>query len=228
MYFAAIPRNFVMPGKLPTMSFLRFVGFSSCRLQCQRLISLLAIQRNPNRLSIHQTLQSKRFPRFYSSIDNEVAQAKQWLKSFTPQQIPKHMFDVSFSRASGPGGQKVNKTSSKATVSLDPHQWLDPQSCYWIPKAVRQQIQHKKIRFETKSGGLLIQSDLSRNRDVNISECFSKLLSEIKLAVYFEEEMSEDDKKKWEELKLRSKEKRLFSKKKNSEKKKSRSKNFDI
>ncbi|KAG2731579.1 hypothetical protein G9P44_005166 [Scheffersomyces stipitis] len=127
----------------------------------------------------------------------------------------------------GAGGQKVNKTSSKATVALEPSQWLDPQYCYWIPLPVRRQISAKKIRYETKKGGILIQSDTTRNRDVNTDECFRKLLQEIKDTTFFAGEVSEEDKKRWEEIREDAKEKRMFNKKKQSDKKKSRQKKFD-
>lgn len=158
----------------------------------------------------------------------EISKAKKWVNEFTTSKIPVHEFEISYSRASGAGGQKVNKTSSKATVAMSPEKWLNEQFCYWIPKPIISQISTKKIRYETKSGGILIQSDGSRNRDVNTAECFSKLLQEIKEVVYFEEEMTEDDRKRWEEIKEKAKEKRLFHKKRQSDKKKSRSKNFDF
>lgn len=106
--------------------------------------------------------------------------ARQWLMTFSHSDIPKTMFDVSYSRSSGPGGQKVNKTSSKATVALQPHAWLNPQFCYWIPKPVLDQISNAKLRYQTKEGGILVQSDYSRSREENTAECFKKLLQEIK------------------------------------------------
>lgn len=158
---------------------------------------------------------------------HEIEKAKTWLENLTIQKIPQSIFEISYSRASGAGGQKVNKTSSKATISLSPDQWLNPQFCYWIPSPIRDQLVSRKIRYETKSGGILIQSDSSRSKELNTEECFKKLLQEIKDNTYFAKEISEEDKKKWEEIKEDKKEKRLFHKKKQSDKKKSRSKKFD-
>lgn len=45
------------------------------------------------------------FKRFNSS-----AAAKKWLVELTPAKVPKNEFKISFSRSSGPGGQKVNKS----------------------------------------------------------------------------------------------------------------------
>lgn len=96
--------------------------------------------------------------------EKDISEAKKWLESYQPSDIPATLFEISYSRASGAGGQKVNKTSSKATVSLSPDRWLNPQFCYWIPSAIRSQLVDNKLRYETKSGGLLIQSDATRNR----------------------------------------------------------------
>lgn len=160
--------------------------------------------------------------------EKEVETAKKWLESVTFEKIPRQVFDITFSRSSGPGGQKVNKTSSKATVAMEPYKWLNPQFCYWIPKAVIQQIKEKNIRYHTKSGGLLVQSDLTRNREDNVDECFKKILNEIKTNTYFQAETLEEDKQKWEEIGKVAKEKRMFHKKKQSDKKKMRSKKIDF
>lgn len=169
--------------------------------------------------------------RFNSSVthsEQEVKAAREWLTSFQARDIPRHPFQISYSRSSGPGGQKVNKTSSKATISLEPGQWLDTCLCFWIPVAVQSQIRASKIRYETKAGGILIQSDLSRNRDVNTDLCFSKLLDEIKDKSRFDGEATEEVKQKWDDHRLIVKEHRLHNKKLHSEKKKSRSQKFSL
>lgn len=122
----------------------------------------------------------------------------------------------------------MNKTSSKATISLEPGEWLNASHCFWIPQPVMDQISKSAIRHQTKSGGILIQSDSSRSRDVNTDECFRKLLEDIKQHVYFAEEVSEADKKKWEDIAFEQREKRMYHKKKNSDKKKLRQRKFDI
>lgn len=167
-------------------------------------------------------------PRFYSQkafSKEEIEEAKQWLDS---PQINRAVFEITYSRSSGPGGQKVNKTSSKATVALEPWKWLNPQFCFWIPKPILAQIEEKKIRYHTKLGGLLIQSDRSRNREDNTADCFKKLGDEIRRVVEFEGEVSEEDKAKWEELAKVSKERRMEQKKRQKEKKQGRSKKFDL
>ncbi|PVH17023.1 uncharacterized protein CXQ87_004582 [Candidozyma duobushaemuli] len=167
-------------------------------------------------------------PRFYSQKSfskEEIEEAKRWLDN---PQINRAVFEITYSRSSGPGGQKVNKTSSKATVALEPWKWLNPQFCFWIPKPILAQIEEKRIRYHTKSGGLLIQSDRSRNREDNTADCFKKLGDEIRRVVEFEGKVSEEDKAKWEELAKVSKERRMEQKKRQKEKKQGRSKKFDL
>lgn len=157
-------------------------------------------------------------------LSEEVAEARRWLDLFKHHQIPRQEFEITFSRSLGPGGQKVNKTSSKATVALAPHKWLNPYYTLWIPKAVAAQLQTAKVRYETKMGGITIQSDVTRNRETNTDECFRKLLEEIHDKVEFAGETLEETKERWQEIKTDRKEKRLFNKKKLSDKKKLRGK----
>ncbi len=56
--------------------------------------------------------------RLYSSIgsnsnsnnDDDKRKAKSWVEKLNISMIPEHEFDISYSRSSGPGGQKVNKS----------------------------------------------------------------------------------------------------------------------
>lgn len=168
---------------------------------------------------VGQRLQSS-----FSKADIELA--KKWLDSVTASQVPKHEFDITYVRASGPGGQKVNKTSSKASVLLNPAKWLGP-GCYWVPQPVQSQLRHNPVRYQTKLGGLLIQCDTSRNREANTVECFSRLIEEIRKAVHFEAEVKEEDKAKWDEIARDRADKIKFQKKRQSDKKKLRLNKFD-
>jgi hypothetical protein len=45
----------------------------------------------------------------FHALDEDNQAAYTWLQAFTPQQLPKGMCEVTFSRSGGPGGQNVNK-----------------------------------------------------------------------------------------------------------------------
>jgi len=49
--------------------------------------------------------------RAYSSspTEEDIAIARKWLAKFNPDTLPKNIYEFSFSRSSGPGGQNVNK-----------------------------------------------------------------------------------------------------------------------
>ncbi|KAM3860082.1 large ribosomal subunit protein mL62 [Diretmus argenteus] len=76
---------------------------------------------------------------------------------------------VSYSRSSGPGGQHVNKVSSKAEVRFH------VQTADWIPEDVRQKILEKNKNRVNKAGELLVSSELSRNQQRNLGDCIHKI-----------------------------------------------------
>lgn len=104
---------------------------------------------------------------------------------------------------------------------------MNPKFCSWIPTAVIAQIQQTGLRYQTKAGGILVQSDSHRCREANTDECFKKLLGEIKAVVQFEGETSPEDKLKWEKLAKARKERQIETKKRMSEKRKYRNMKFD-
>uniref|UniRef100_I3KU76 Large ribosomal subunit protein mL62 n=1 Tax=Oreochromis niloticus TaxID=8128 RepID=I3KU76_ORENI len=76
---------------------------------------------------------------------------------------------ISYSRSSGPGGQHVNKVSTKAEVRFH------VQTAEWIPEDVREKILEKNKTRITKAGELLVTSELSRSQQRNLSDCIQKI-----------------------------------------------------
>ncbi|XP_068615506.1 large ribosomal subunit protein mL62-like [Brachionichthys hirsutus] len=83
--------------------------------------------------------------------------------------IPVDRLTVSYSRSSGPGGQHVNKASTKAEVRFHLH------TADWIPEDVRQKIREKNGNRINKAGELLVASELSRSQQRNLSDCIQKI-----------------------------------------------------
>jgi ribosome-associated protein len=84
-------------------------------------------------------------------------------------QVPLREFEFSFSRSSGPGGQNVNKTSSKAEL-----RWNVEQSPS-IPDAVKRRfIEQNRTRINDL-GVVLIKSDRFRDQGRNTADCLEKL-----------------------------------------------------
>jgi ribosome-associated protein len=83
--------------------------------------------------------------------------------------IPDDELRLSFSRSSGPGGQNVNKVSSKATLRFD------VRSSPSLPDDMRQRFLERFASRVTKGGEIVIHSDEFRDQPKNIKACHDKL-----------------------------------------------------
>lgn len=91
-------------------------------------------------------------------------------------QIPLTEFQFSFARSGGPGGQNVNKVSSKAIMT-----W-DVENSPSIPGDVRSRFMARYGKRITKEGMLQITSQRYRDQARNIEDCQNKL-AELILAI---------------------------------------------
>jgi ribosome-associated protein len=88
----------------------------------------------------------------------------------TPQlRIPLREFAITFVRSGGPGGQNVNKVSTKAVL-----RWPVTRSPS-LPEAVRQRLLQKSGRRITVEGHLLVTSQRFRDAGRNAADCLEKL-----------------------------------------------------
>ena len=83
--------------------------------------------------------------------------------------IPLREFEFTFARSAGPGGQNVNKVSTKATL-----RWAILTSPS-LPEAVRQRFVARHRRRVTSGGDLLITSQRFRDTGRNVADCLEKL-----------------------------------------------------
>ena len=78
-------------------------------------------------------------------------------------------FIISYARSSGPGGQNVNKTNSKAVLH-----WNVTGSPS-LPFDVRSRFLRTYASKLTVEGGIVIASDEHRQQEANLRNCFEKL-----------------------------------------------------
>lgn len=85
--------------------------------------------------------------------------------------IPASEIEFTFARSSGPGGQNVNKTSSKAILRWN----------LWESRSVSQAVKDRfSENFSTRitvNGDVVIHSDESRDRAINEKTCLEKLIT---------------------------------------------------
>lgn len=83
--------------------------------------------------------------------------------------IPRERIETRFARSSGPGGQHVNKTATKAEIRFVVAQ------ADWIPASVRRRLAQQEAGRMTKDGVLIITSEKTRSQSDNLEDCFQKL-----------------------------------------------------
>jgi protein subunit release factor B len=89
--------------------------------------------------------------------------------SWTPVEIPESLLEVSTSRASGPGGQHVNKTESKVEIRFNLN------TATWIPYEVRVRLTQLYPAKVTKDGDFVLTDSTTRSQHRNYENCLNKL-----------------------------------------------------
>ncbi|AJU03097.1 hypothetical protein H812_YJM1401O00045 [Saccharomyces cerevisiae YJM1401] len=151
---------------------------------------------------------------------SDFVQARNWVGALNVTGLPLNQFTLRYDRASGPGGQNVNKVNSKCTLTLS-----GLSNCAWIPQEVRNILSSGRFRYYAKgSDSIVIQSDETRSRETNKLKCFEKLVQEIRQTCQFPHDTTAETSKKWNKIKEKANKERLLDKKVHSDKKKNRSK----
>lgn len=124
--------------------------------------------------------------------------------------IPEHEYVFSFARSSGPGGQNVNKTNSKAILHWDLYH------SHSLSAEAKERFRQSFSTRINSEGWVVVSSDQFRDQHQNAENCLVKLDEMIQKILY-------PPKKRVKTKPTRSSVKqRLDSKKKNSQKKSNR------
>ncbi len=129
--------------------------------------------------------------------------------------IPAHEFEITASRAGGPGGQHVNKTSSRITV-----RW-NVKNTTALSDEQKQRVLEKLSSELTSEGDILVHSSESRSQQSNKKEALTRLAHKIYKALQVPKKRMKT------KVSKAAKEKRLQEKKKHGAVKKLRKVKFD-
>lgn len=119
---------------------------------------------------------ASRYAAFDSGLDpDDLQAARQWRQALVQETLPKG--STTYSRSSGPGGQHVNKTETKATTS-----WPVGELAGTMPALLRAGL--RTSRYYTKTtDSLTIQAQTQRSRTANTEANRQKLFEEL-VALY--------------------------------------------
>ncbi|KAK2608014.1 hypothetical protein N8I77_006652 [Diaporthe amygdali] len=138
-----------------------------------RLPGLIAQPRHfPSVIQVAPWKRFARYQAFDAAFDPEdLAEARRWRQAFNEDALPKG--STTFARSSGPGGQHVNKTETKAITT-----WPVSELSQVVPKLMRPLLRSCK-NYVKGNDCISFQAQTKRDRNANAEENRAKLLEEL-------------------------------------------------
>ncbi len=142
-----------------------------CIGRCRQNSPLPPPQRNLGRINLNYDSNSGSTAGPLTSHPDQITMppVPEWLEINSAFRIPLSELEFAFARSSGPGGQNVNKVSSKAQL-----RWRPGESAS-IPEELRFRVLTKLEPKLTVDGDLLVISQKYRDQPRNKEDCLEKL-----------------------------------------------------
>ncbi|KAJ1365461.1 hypothetical protein KIN20_025768 [Parelaphostrongylus tenuis] len=87
--------------------------------------------------------------------------------------IPTEAIEKRYMLSSGPGGQNVQKNATKVEIRFN------LRNAYWLSDELKDGLEKRLANRINAKGELIIESDRTRERHLNLADCFDKLRSTI-------------------------------------------------
>lgn len=162
-----------------------------------------------------------------------IQKVNEWIDKFNKEVVPKACMSMQYVRSSGPGGQNVNKLSTKCSLEIlnvkksgySLEKGSKRSGLQWIPQPLLHMMIYgnsktdynqpniMKLYYKPQKDSLVIQSDSERKRNLNEADCYAKLHKLFRESFFVQKEVSADNKEKWKRITERENEKRLQQKK---------------
>jgi peptidyl-tRNA hydrolase ICT1 len=140
-------------------------------------------------------VRSKRYEAFDASYDQDALnEARAWYQSFDESKLPSGQ--TTYARSSGPGGQHVNKTETKAITVYSIRELISV-----LPPSLHGSLRNSKY-YTANNDSLTFHAQTSRSRTSNTEENRQKLIDEV-TRIYHEStpsETSAEKKKKHQDM----------------------------
>lgn len=115
---------------------------------------------------------SKLIPRFKLTPNAHVRQIEDFQKRFTKSLLLSKI-TTTYSRSSGPGGQNVNKLSTKADIRFNVSQ------ADWLPDPIKENLTTQNNNRINKKCEIVFKSDMLRTQIGNFNDCVDKCYNSI-------------------------------------------------
>lgn len=87
--------------------------------------------------------------------------------------IPTESIEKRYMLSSGPGGQNVQKNETKVEIRFN------LERANWLSRKLKDELARRLANRINSKGELIIESDRTRERHLNLADCFDKLRSTI-------------------------------------------------
>lgn len=115
--------------------------------------------------------------------EQDMKQRREWVSAFESVTLSRDDYQVAFSRSSGPGGQNVNKVSTKANVRLDltqagahaPASLPPSHPKKWLTRQLAGKLAKQSPYYVASDHSLLVTSMRNRTQEANLEDALKKL-----------------------------------------------------